>query len=216
MIWTQLLDLLRALILSVAQVCGGSLGTAVCIVSFVLRLALLPLTLRLARRALGHQRQLLALRPELERIRKKFAQDPAALWRETAALHQRHGVKPVDGAGMAGALVQLPVLGAFFAALRRGIGTGVRFLWVRDLSLPSVSLAIAATILSIAGVALAPSATAERRLTVVPLLVTGTLTLWILCSTSSLFTLASGAGSIVGAVQSLLLRRRERAVPGPA
>ena len=121
MFWTQLVDLLRAVIFGVAHVCNGSLGLAVCLVSFALRLALLPLTLRLARRALMHQRRLLALKPEVDRLRKRHVNDPTAQWRETAAFYERRGVKPVDPAGLFGALVQVPIFGAFFAALRRGV-----------------------------------------------------------------------------------------------
>ena len=51
MFWSDVIDLLRALIFGVAHVCNGSVGVAVILVSFAIRLALLPLTLRLARRA---------------------------------------------------------------------------------------------------------------------------------------------------------------------
>src|SRR6187401_2901095 len=76
MFWSDVIDLLRALIFSVAHVCNGSVGVAVIVISFTLRVALLPLTLRLARRALRHQRRLAELEPELERQQSRYAKNP--------------------------------------------------------------------------------------------------------------------------------------------
>jgi YidC/Oxa1 family membrane protein insertase len=208
--WAHLVEALRALIFGVAQVCNGSLGAAVCLVSFALRLALLPLTLRLARRALAHQRRLLALRPELEQIQKRHKNDPEALWSATAALYRRRGVKPIDPAGIFGGLAQAPILGAFFAALRGGIGRGVRFLGIGDLSLSNITLSLLVTAVTIGSFALAPSPDPTKRVSLVPLVVMGGVTLWFLTSTSSLFALATGAGSLVNVLQSLLLRREAR------
>src|SRR6185503_18744669 len=102
MYWSDLIDLLRATILGVAQVCNGSVGAAVILVSLAIRLALLPLTLRLARRAREHQRRLGELKPELDRIQRRYANDPAGLWRETAKVYRKHGINPIDGRGMLG------------------------------------------------------------------------------------------------------------------
>ncbi len=124
MFWSDLVDLLRALIFGVAHVCNGSVGVAVILVSFTIRLALLPLTLRLARRAREHQRRLKELQPELERLQRRYAKDPATLWRETLRLYRRRGVKHVDSAGLLGGLAQASSLrGALLnAAPRTGIG----------------------------------------------------------------------------------------------
>ena len=208
--WDNLIEVLRAAIFGVAQLCNGSLGAAVCLVSFALRLALLPLTLRLARRALAHQRRLLALKPELERVLKRYANDPASQLRATAEFYRRRGVKPFDPAALWGALAQIPILGALFTALRGGIGKGVRSLGIPDVSLPNGVLTLVVTAATVAAMALVPSPDPARRNAVVPLVVTASVTLWVLASTSSLFVLASGAGSLVSVFQALLLRREAR------
>jgi hypothetical protein len=53
--WDSFVEILRATIFSVAHLCGGSLGGGIMLVSAGVRLALLPLTLRLARRAREQQ-----------------------------------------------------------------------------------------------------------------------------------------------------------------
>jgi YidC/Oxa1 family membrane protein insertase len=212
MLWDQAIDLLRALIMTVAQVCNGSLGAAVVLVTLAIRLALLPLTLRLARRALAHQRRLADLKPEVERLRRRHAADPAAQWRETAAFYERRGVKPVDGAGLLGGLVQVPVFGALFAALRTGLGSGARFLWIGDLARPDVIVACVVAALAAGGMVLAPPVDPQRRMLLLQVLVIAGVTAWFLSGTSALFGLSSGAGSMVSLVQAVLLRRTPRRV----
>ena len=48
LLWSLFLELLRVVLFAFAHVCGGSLGGGIVILSLVIRLALLPLTLRMA------------------------------------------------------------------------------------------------------------------------------------------------------------------------
>jgi YidC/Oxa1 family membrane protein insertase len=207
MFWSDSIEMLRALIFGVAHVCNGSIGLAEILVSFAIRLALLPLTLRLARRAREHQDRLRELKPELERLQKRYANDPAALWRETAKFYRVRGVKQVDPAGFWGGLAQMPVLATLYATLRRGLGSAIRFLWIADTSLPNLLLNV-----SVAGVTAfsviacqSPETTRSTQLLVGALI--GGTTIWFLGSASALFALSAGAGSVVGLVQAVLLRR---------
>ena len=206
MLWSEAIDLLRVLIFSVAHVCNGSIGVAVIVVSLVIRLALLPLTLRLARRAAAHRRRLLEMQPEIERLQRRYAKDPAALWRETAALYRRRGVKQVDLGGMLGGLAQAPVFIALYSVLRRGLGSGIRFLWIADSAMPNAVLTVVVAGLTTASIAVGPTA-GNRTAQVLTMALMGATTLWFLSSTSALFALSTGAGSLVGALQGYLLRR---------
>ena len=71
--WGSFVELLRAAIFGAAHVCGGSLGSGVLLVSAVVRLALLPLTLRLARRAREQQAKLATLKPQLDALQRRYA-----------------------------------------------------------------------------------------------------------------------------------------------
>jgi YidC/Oxa1 family membrane protein insertase len=185
-------------------------GVAVILVSFAIRLALLPLTLRLARRAREHQRRLAELKPDLERLQKRYANDPAGMMRETSRLFRKHGVKQVDPAGLLGGLAQAPVFAALYSTLRRGLGSGARFLWIGDTSLPNLLLNVGVAGLT-AGAVVAcqtPETTRTMQWTV-GVLIAGT-TVWFLGSMSALFALSTGAGSVVAMLQGFLLRREER------
>lgn len=206
MFWSDLIDVLRAAILGVAQVCNGSVGAAVILVSLAIRLALLPLTLRLARRAREHQRRIRELRPELERVRRRYAADPAAMLRETQAFYRRRNIKQVDPAGFLGALAQAPLFMALYAALRRGLGH-VRFLWIADTSLPNTVLTLVVATLTGVVLLVNPSQDTARNAQVVSIVLIAGMTVWFLSSTSALFAFSTGAGSLVGVTQALILRR---------
>lgn len=210
MFWSDVIDMLRALIFGVAHVCNGSVGVAVILVSFTIRLLLLPLTLRLARRAREHQRKLQALQPELARLQKRFEKDPAKLWQATSRLYQRRGVKQVDSANVVGGLVQAPVFAALYGALRRGLGSGIRFLWIGDTALPNIGLTLIVATLTAVGVAGVQGSDASRTAQLMTIAVYAGLTMWFLGSASALFALSTGAGSLINVAQGLILKREER------
>ena len=210
MFWSDVLEMLRALIFSVAHVCNGSVGLAVILVSLTVRLALLPLTLRLARRARDHRRRMEEVKPELERLRRKFANDPAMQWRETVRFYEVRGIKPFDSAGVLGGLAHAPIFAALYSTLRNGLGAGIRFLWIGDTSLPNVVLTLLVAGTTVASMAASPSAQTARSVQLVTFAIMGAMTIWFLSSTSALFALSTGAGSTVGMLQSWLLRRDQR------
>lgn len=208
MFWSDVIDLLRATILGAAQVCNGSVGVAVILVSFAIRLALLPLTLRLARRARDHQRRLAELKPKLERVQHRYANDPARLWRETARVYRNGGVSPVDSGGMLGGLAQAPVFIALYSALRRGLGEA-RFLWIANTSVANGLLTTLVAILTGIALAASPAPESARNAQIMTAVLIAATTMWFLGSTSALFALSTGTGSLVGILQSLILRRDE-------
>lgn len=207
--WSDLIEMLRALVFGVAHVTNGSIGVAVILVTLAIRLALLPLTLRLARRALARQRRMAELKPELERLQRRYAKDPAAQMRETAAFFRNRGMSQVDSGALLGALAQAPVFAALYSTLRKGLGAGVRFLWIGDTSLPNIALTLLVGALTAAGVAVAPTAEPGKAPLFTLILAAG-FTVWFLSSSSALFALSAGAGSAVQAFQGWLLRREAR------
>lgn len=79
-------------------------GLAILLVVVLVRLALLPLSLRAARAG----RARLALRPAESRLRERFRRDPVRLRRELTALHRSHGTSPF--AGLGASLAQAPLV----------------------------------------------------------------------------------------------------------
>src|SRR3712207_176014 len=107
--WDGFVELVRAAIFAAAGICGGSLGAGIIAVSAGLRLALLPMTLRLAREARRQQARIAALKPQLEALRRRHANDPARLVTETRALYRANDIRLMSRGGIVAALVQIPL-----------------------------------------------------------------------------------------------------------
>ena len=145
--WAVVVGLFRELVFSAAHLFGGSIGAGVLAVSVATRLALLPLTLRVARRVREHQQRVRALAPELERLRRRYGSDRARLAEETMTLYRRRGVRLMPGGVFGSMALQLPISLALYQAVAQGIGRGARFLWIRDLAAPDPTVAaVAATL----------------------------------------------------------------------
>ncbi len=213
--WTSLVELVRATIFAGSHLLGGSLGLSVIVVSALVRLALLPLVLRGARYARTQQERIHKLRPQLERLNKRYEKEPLRLLEETQALYRKNGIRSITPGSFASAAIQIPLLGALFSAVRSGLGARVGFLWIADLSrVDAVLLSLVVGLTGFAG-ALAPAAPgspAASRMITLAIVASTLLFLW---SASSAVALSVGAGSAVSLLQNWLLRREAMRTPAP-
>jgi YidC/Oxa1 family membrane protein insertase len=205
-IWTEFVDLVYASLMVVAGAFGGNMGLAIGFLSLAFRLALLPLTLRMAYRSIDIQAALKKLQPKLASIQKKHKDDPRRVWEETAKLHQEHGIKVVDARSFLGFLVQVPLFLGLFAAVQRGLSSSGRFLWVKDLMKPDPLLAFICAVLTGLSGFFASNAPEQQRSIV--FLLPAALTLFFLWRMTGGVVIYSFASGLVGLVQSLLVRRR--------
>ncbi len=205
-IWIEFVDILYATLFFVSTALGASMGWAIAVVSLAVRLALLPLTLRLAYRGLETQVALKRLEPKLRKIRERHKNDRRRMLEETARLYQQNGVRIADARSLLGAMAQVPLFLGLFGAVRRGLGDGGRFLWVRDLATPDALLAGICALVTAWASALAPTLSDSQRLPAV--VVPAVLTLLFLSRMAagvSLYALVSG---LIGVAQAALVRRR--------
>ena len=203
LIWSSFLDLLRVVLFSLAHVCGGSLGGGIVLLSLLIRLALLPLTLRLAIRAHEYQAVIRRIRPKLDALQKCHAKNPAALAVATRELYSANGIGLAPKGTLLGTIVQMPIGAGVYQVIAASAKRVARFLWIGDLSRPDALVASVAAGLAGAAVAAGPSTGASRFAVAVASAVTF-LVAWKLSAGVGLYWVAS---NIVGVVQSLLLRR---------
>jgi YidC/Oxa1 family membrane protein insertase len=204
-IWSAFVDFLVMILVTLSQAYGGSLGLAIVTVSLGARLLLLPIMLKLARRAQKRQAKLLALQPEIEQINKRFRSNPERLSQEMSKLYSRRGVSMVDSAGLLGGLAQLPVFAGLYWAISQGLGVGGRFLWIGSLAQPDLALTmLVAGITLLTGMLTPDLPPATRNLyALLPTVVTVVL-IWQLAAGLGLYWATSSA---VGLLQTIILRR---------
>ena len=113
----------------------GNYGIAIIGITILIKLVLLPLTLKQDKSMSAMKR----LQPELEALKEKYKKDPQTLNQKTIELYKIHKVNPASGC--LPILLQMPILFALFGVLRKtGVDGGViadgsKFLWL-TLSVP--------------------------------------------------------------------------------
>lgn len=203
--WNGLVNGVAGLLCTLSSIYGGNLGLAILTVSFMVRLALLPLTLRVARHAQAQQKLLFQLKPEVERLKKKYKADPQRLATETAKLYQDRGVNLLDKSNLAAGALQFLVGAGLYSAIRRNICPGGRFLWIRNLSQPNAALVLLTGAMTLVASALGQHLPEQNRVmtTAIPAIMT-LIVAWRLSSAVVLYWAASAAAN---GVQAVILRR---------
>lgn len=103
----------------------GNFGIAIILATIIIKLILLPLTLKQDK----SMKQMKLIQPELEKLKEIYKNDPQTLNVKTMELYKEHKVNPAGGC--LPLLVQLPILWALFAVLRSGIiPENETFLWM--------------------------------------------------------------------------------------
>jgi YidC/Oxa1 family membrane protein insertase len=109
----------------------GHLGLAVLILVFVLRLLLLPSSLKAERDQILERR----MAPTVKALKDKLGADPPRFARAVRGLYRREGLTPVRN--LAGTLLQIVVFLVFFFVVSRAAeGSRQSFLWIRELGSP--------------------------------------------------------------------------------
>jgi YidC/Oxa1 family membrane protein insertase len=210
LIWSSFLDLLRVCLFALAHVCGGSVGGGIVLLSVIVRLLLLPLTLRLALRAREYQNAVRKLDPEVKALQRRFATDPVRLAVATRELFAANGLGQAPKGAFTGALAQMPFGAGVYQTVLGSAKRAAGFLWVHDLSRPDLLVASVAAGLAGAAVAIVPVSGSSRMAAAVA----AGITFIIACRLSAGVGLYWVASNVVGVIQSVLVRRavaKERA-----
>ena len=176
--WNEIVEVLRESIFAYAQACNGNLGAGILAVTFLLRLALLPMGIHAGRAAIRRQRATVSATPAKA--------TPSRLEAFT-------GIAP------------MPALVALYAAVRQASAAGGRFLWIGSLARPDWLLAIAATTLTVAATAAGGTTPAPQRS--VMLAISAVATLVVLSKMSAGVGLYWAMSSAFGALQGWAAQR---------
>jgi len=203
--WNVFVGFLSVALAILTTAYGGNPGFAIITLSLLTRILLLPVTLRLARQAQMQQETLRNLEVELKRLKIKYKYSPNLLFSKISELYRRRGVKSSDGASLLGVAAQLVVGAGVYSAIKRGLASGGRFLWIPNLAQPDPILVVATGLLTAIASLLAPHLPNQSRVgvTLLPTVLTMLLA-WRLASGAVLYWATSTA---MNGFQNLLLRR---------
>ncbi len=109
----------------------GNYGLAIILLTFVLQFFFIPLTVK----SYKSMHAMKALQPEIEKLRKKYKENPQRMNQEMMAMYKKRGVNPLSGCFPL--LLQMPVFIALFVMLREVAELRYAgFLWITDLAAP--------------------------------------------------------------------------------
>lgn len=113
-------------ILKVLHSITGSYGLAIIGLTILIKIILLPLTLKQDK----SMRAMKKLQPQLDKLKEQYGADPKVLNAKTMELYKENKVNPAGGC--IPLVIQLPILWALFGVLRaeRGIVPAESFLWM--------------------------------------------------------------------------------------
>ena len=210
-IWTSFVEIMQMGLVFLSQVYGGNMGLAIITFSMLVRLAMLPLTMKLALRSLTRNIILKKLQPELARLRERLRKQPERLARETMEFFKSHGLKPIDLSGILGGLIQIPVFLCLYSAIRKTLRGG-RFLWIKDISKPDFFLTMLVTALTYITVAVNPGLAEHNRLFII--LLPAVMTMFFLLYLPAGIGLYWGSINTVNILQNVILLRKTGKVSG--
>jgi YidC/Oxa1 family membrane protein insertase len=185
---------------------GGSGAQAI-------RVVLLPLTIRLARRALRNQEIMRTLQPEVDWLKKRFERKPERFFEEMHELYRKHDCRPFDVPALVGVFIQLPIFGMLYSSIRRSLSSKSAFLWIRNLASPDIWLTLVIVTLTGLSAYLMPSNSENRNTLIVIQMMVTFLIVWKLAAGLGLYWASS---SLVGLFQTVWLRYRYAAPSRPA
>ncbi|MHC9532503.1 membrane protein insertase YidC [Dellaglioa sp. BT-FLS60] len=102
---------------------GNNYGLAIIVISFVIRMALMPMMINQSKKATVQQEKMGSIQPQLKVIqdRQKAAKSPeekAASSQAMMALYKDNNVSMTGGIGCLPLLIQMPIFAALYAAIR--------------------------------------------------------------------------------------------------
>jgi len=106
-------------------------GWSIMLLSIAVYLLLFPLTLK----QMHSMKQMQALQPHIEALKKQHKDNPQRMQKEQMELFRKHKVNPLGGC--LPLLLQMPIFIALYQTLMRSVFLrGASFLWIKDLSGP--------------------------------------------------------------------------------
>jgi YidC/Oxa1 family membrane protein insertase len=146
--WGPLVKLFLQILKGLHYLLFGSWGLAIMGLTLVVRFCLHPLNRRQQASMMRYQKKMNAVKPQLDAIRERFAQNRLKMNQEMQKLMKEHGINP--GQMMFGCLMiflQLPIWLALYNSIRYSLDLRqAPFLWISDLTQPDRLLALPFTV----------------------------------------------------------------------
>lgn len=137
-----------------------SWGLAIILLTITVRFVIWPLHAK----STHTMKRMAKLKPEMDKLKEKYGDDPNKLNTETMGLYRKYGINPLGGC--LPMFIQIPIFFGFYRMLQYAVELrGQGFLWVDDLSQPDTLMHIAGVPINILPVVMAISSFLQIKMT---------------------------------------------------
>lgn len=203
-IWNAWTNLLETGINLLAGHFGLSEALAVIAFTLLARLALMPLSFRAAHDMYKNQMAIREVKPEIDRLKEVYKENPSEVAKRTMALYKKRGIKflgktTIFNIGSQG------ILGLGLFQTLKSMTFNSKFFWIANLGKPDVILTLAVGALMFASMALMPGSSEQVSLLIflVPVLIS----VVVLISFPSIIGVYWATSNLATLGQAVYLRR---------
>jgi YidC/Oxa1 family membrane protein insertase len=195
---------------------GASEALAIIIFTLLARIMLMPISLKSAYIIHKNKLAIERVKPEIERLRDLYSENPGELAKRTMAIYKKNGIKFIDKTSVINIGSQ-GILGlGIFQALRSMVFSS-KFMWIYDIAKPDIILAFMVGVLTFISMQMMPGAVEQQNLLI--FFIPAIVSMFVLASFPSALGLYWATSNIVTIVQTLALRiiiLKESQSPGRA
>ncbi len=203
-IWSAWINLLESGINMLSGQIGLSEALAIITFTLLARLALMPLSFKAAYDTYQNQRAIREAKPEIERLKETYKDNPSEIAKKTMALYKQRGIRFL-GKSTIFNIGSQGLLGLGLFQTLRSMTFNSKFLWISNLAKPDVLLAFAVGALMFASMALMPGSSEQVSLMI--LLVPVVISMFVLVSFPSAVGIYWATSNFVTLGQAIILRR---------
>lgn len=182
---------------------GMTEAVAIIVFTLLARITLIPVSYQSAYRMYKNKLSMQALKPEIDRLKRIYEDDPVKLTKVTMSLYKEKGVQLLDKTSVLNMFSQ-GILGVGIFQALKGMVFNSKFMWIPDLAKPDMILAILIALLTFLTMALMPGAAEQSSwmFIMIPLVIS----LVVYFSFPSALGISIVASSLVTLVQSAFLQ----------
>jgi len=203
-IWSLFIEFIRQSITLLSTEVGLSQALAIVLFTLLARLVLMPINTKATIKMIINKQKLAKLKPELDKIKLIYQDNPTEKAKRTMALYKKHQITLMDKTSLINITSQ-GILGfGIFQALQQMVFNS-KFAWIINIAKPDIALALlvgALTYLSM----LAMPGSAEQASTML-FIIPAVISILVLASFPSAVGLYWATSSGVSLLQSLLVKQ---------
>ncbi|MCM1992354.1 membrane protein insertase YidC [Oceanirhabdus seepicola] len=192
-----------------------SYGLAIIVLTIIVRLLLLPLTLKQTK----SMSKMTEIQPELKKLQDKYKNDPQRLNQETMKLYKENGANPMSGC--LPLLIQMPIIIALFTVFRELQGIeNVGFVltpWIESLALPDpyFILPVMSAILTFLSMKLSSAGTGNAQMGTMNIVMTAFI-LYVSLKFSAALLLYWVINNLIQLLQTFIIKKMKKSEPTKA